>query len=254
MKRFFILLFSSLCFSLCLLSNQAYAQTLKIGFLTNNPPYSYTQVNKGFEFELAQQLGQNIKMVPKSSTTALFKALKKHQVDLVFSDSSQVPKEFNQTISFLHPANVLFRRHDSKNKTVLKLNQKSIGFLKNNPHQDLITNLGAKPKTYKTTAALLRALNAGKIKAAFLTDYQYSQLLAKNPQLVAAKDPTNKEQVAQLLVKITDPQVTSQNLVLASYHNKRIITKTNHKLKQLQKNGILTKLSMKYFEQDWTYQ
>ena len=126
--------------------------------------------------------------------------------------------------------------------------------MKNNPHQDLITNLGAKPKTYKTTAALLQALNAGKIKAAFLTDYQYSQLLAKNPQLVAAKDPTNKEQVAQLLVKITDPQVTSQNLVLASYHNKRIITKTNHKLKQLQKNGILTKLSMKYFEQDWTYQ
>ena len=170
------------------------------------------------------------------------------------SAKSRAIVDFIVFIGFLHPANVLFTRHDSKTKSILKLNQKKVGYLKNNPHHALLTTLATKPQGFATESALLTALNTGKIKAAILTDYQYNQLLAANPLLVTAQDETDQKQVGQVLTKISDPKLTSQSLVVASFKKPRLQKKINHKLKQLQDNGTLSKLSMKYFHQDWTYQ
>ncbi len=253
MKRFLTLLLVTCCLFLGLTSLTATANSLKVGVLANNPPYTI-QNHSGFDLALSQQLAAKVKVIPQKSNSQLITALKKGRVDLIICDVSLLSKQMSHSQSFLHPANVLFTRHDSKTKSILKLNQKKVGYLKNNPHHALLTTLATKPQGFATESALLTALNTGKIKAAILTDYQYNQLLAANPQLVTAQDETDQKQVGQVLTKISDPKLTSQSLVVASFKKPRLQKKINHKLKQLQDNGTLSKLSMKYFHQDWTYQ
>lgn len=265
MKRllgFFLLSFSLLLGTLTTVSN-VHAQTvLKVGVLKTNKPYSSYSQHKytGLDVSLAKKLGtelnRSVKIIAVKNHKQLFSKLRTHKIDIALgsSDTSIVPSEFSKTNSYLYPGNILFIRHDSKYKTITKLANHNVGMLKDNNQASLLTSLQMHPKKYKNMTSLLTALNKGKVKAAILSDYQYSKLLVDQPELVKANDPTNKSEVAQVLNRISDSQITSQQLVASVYHNKKLLQQLNTALQNLKSDGTISTLSERFLRQDWSYQ
>ena len=99
-----------------------------------------------------------------------------------------------------------------------------------------------------------KALADGKIYAAILSDYDYSNYLKDHPEHVKAADATNDEQTAELFVKISDPAVTSSQFVAVTYKNEKLLTKINSAIVSMHDDGTLQKLSQKYLSKDISLQ
>lgn len=100
-----------------------------------------------------------------------------------------------------------------------KLANKPVGMLKDGNQTYLLKNVLLKPRYFKNIKAMDKALADGKIYAAILSDYDYSNYLKDHPEHVKAADATNDEQTAELFVKISDPAITSSQFVAVTYKN-----------------------------------
>ena len=258
MKKVLISILSGIILSLVILISaptHISADTLKVGILADNKPYSYLTNKKvtGFEVELskkiAQEMDANIKFVKVSDRKKLQKLVSEHQIDQTTLSSKLIT-----TDTYLYPQNVLFTGTHRHISSVTDLQNKKVGMLANGNQQQLLTNLQIKPKVYNSISSLMKALENKKIKAGILTDYEYTAYLNKHPELTSAYlqalNSTKKSDLPKLtLTRIKDPQITSQQLV--GITDKRN-TKLNQTLDKLKDGNDIIDLSQKYFSQDLT--
>lgn len=245
-----------LILGIILLSSHIYAQeTLKIGVVATNPPYSYPQKKQpGFDDKLAKQLGkrlkQSVKVVKYKNDSTMLASLKKAKIDVAVGiQKNQATSGIKLSQPYLYPPNTLFIRTDGYFKSFEKLQGHYIGILSTNPNAKLLKQLDFKVKSYSDVDKLIKALGSRKISAGWLSDYQYSAYLAQNPQLINQPN-LDSEAKKQVLKKISAPQLTASQLCLATYHQARLAKKLNQALQQLQDNNTLANLSYDFFKQD----
>ncbi|GBG94367.1 amino acid ABC transporter substrate-binding protein [Ligilactobacillus salitolerans] len=230
-------------------------QTLKIGMLAHDQPLSYQSKQKvrGANAVLARALGQQldrpVTIVPVQTKRQLQNKLREGQLDLALGAFTQT-KHFQQTKPVFYVRNMLFRRGDNKKRSVEKLAGHSVGMLKNGSQAELLAQLEVKAKRYRTLPDLVQALKQKKISAAVVTEPQYTKYLQKHPELVSAKDPADEIQTAQILHRISGPEVTAQKVLGLTYKDKHLLRQVEHALNQLRQAGSLTQISLKYFKKD----
>lgn len=265
MKKVLISIISGIILSLVILISaptHISADTLKVGILADNKPYSYLTNKKvtGFEVELskkiAQEMDANIKFVKVSDRKKLQKLVSEYQIDLALGqfDKTTLSSKLITTDTYLYPQNVLFTGTHRYISSVEDLQNKKVGILANGNQHQLLTSLQMKPKVYNSISSLMKALENKKIKAGILTDYEYTAYLNKHPELTSAYlqalNSTKKSDLPKLtLTRIKDPQITSQQLV--GITDKRN-TKLNQALDKLKDGNDIIDLSQKYFSQDLT--
>ena len=251
MKKVIISILSGIILSLIMLISaptHISADTLKVGILADNKPYSYLTNKKvtGFEVglskKIAQEMDTNIKFVKVSDRKKLQKLVSDHKIDLALGqfDKTTLSSKLITTNTYLYPQNVLFTGTHRHISSIEDLQNKKVGILANGNQHQLLTSLQMKPKVYNSISSLMKALENKKIKAGILTDYEYLQAL----------NSTKKSDLPKLtLTRIKDPQITSQQLV--GITDKRN-TKLNQALDKLKDGNDIIDLSQKYFSQDLT--
>ena len=197
MKKVIISILSGIILSLVILISaptHISADTLKVGILADNKPYSYLTNKKvtGFEVELskkiAQEMDANIKFVKVTDRKKLQKLVSDHQIDLALGqfDKTTLSSKLITTNTYLYPQNVLFTGTHRHISSIEDLQNKKVGILANGNQHQLLTSLQMKPKVYNSISSLMKALENKKIKAGILTDYEYTAYLNKHPELTSA--------------------------------------------------------------------
>ncbi|MEI2413449.1 transporter substrate-binding domain-containing protein [Ligilactobacillus salivarius] len=146
------------------------ADTLKVGILADNKPYSYLTNKKvtGFEVELskkiAQEMDANIKFVKVSDRKKLQKLVSEHQIDLALGqfDKTTLSSKLITTDTYLYPQNVLFTGTHRHISSIEDLQNKKVGILVNGNQHQLLTSLQMKPKVYNSISSLMKALENKK--------------------------------------------------------------------------------------------
>ncbi|WP_334117683.1 substrate-binding periplasmic protein [Ligilactobacillus sp.] len=234
--------------------------SMTVGILKDNAPYStfYRKKARGLEPEIARKLtNDSVSFKAYDTRRKLEAALKKRQIQIAFGsiDALNVNQDvFDVSEPYLYEPNILFRRHDGKRKTLEKLANKPVGMLTDGNQTQLLKNLLLKPRYFKNIKAMDKALAEGKIHAAILSDYEYSNYLKDHPEHVKAADATNDEQTADLFVKISDPAITSSQFVAVTYKNEELLKKINSAISSMHDDGTLQELSQKYLGKDISLQ
>lgn len=234
--------------------------SMTVGILKDNAPYStfYHRKARGLEPELSRKMtDDSIIFKAYDTRKQLESALKKRRIQIAFGsiDAFNVNQDvFDVSEPYLYEPNVLFRRSDGKKKTIKKLANKPVGMLKDGNQTYLLKNVLLKPRYFKNIKAMDKALADGKIYAAILSDYDYSNYLKDHPEHVKAADATNDEQTAELFVKISDPAITSSQFVAVTYKNEKLLTKINNAIVSMHDDGTLQELSQKYLSKDISLQ
>lgn len=237
--------------------------TLKVGVLENDAPLSSRNksnkmygANVAVAQEIATDLHKEVQLVPAKSNKQLQQKLKNGTIDLALGTlfkNKRSTKDFQSSDPFLYVENILFRRSDSKKKSVKKLTDQKIGILKTGSQTQIFKQLHFKKHQYSSIPQLMDAVENKQIKAAILTSPQYTAYLKKYPELVSAKDKTDKKQKQQVLKRIKDPQITAQNIQATTYHDQKLNKKVTDSLEEMAKDGRLNQISVKYFGKDITY-
>lgn len=234
--------------------------SMTVGILKDSTPYStfYHRKARGLEPELARKMTDDSVIFKAYDTRKqLESALKKRRIQIAFGsiDAFNVNQDvFDVSEPYLYEPNVLFRRSDGKKKTIKKLANKPVGMLEDGNQTYLLKNALLKPRYFKNIKTMDKALTDGKIYAAILSDYDYSNYLKDHPEHVKAADATNDEQTAELFVKISDPAITSSQFVAVTYKNKKLLTKINSAIVSMHDDGTLQELSQKYLSKDISLQ
>lgn len=234
---------------------------LKIGVVSNNAPLSsktakheFTGANVAVAKQLAQQFKRPIKLVAVNDQAELKTQLRHGQLDLGLGYFPATKKQhsWHTTQPVFYLDNVLFRRTDGKQKSLVKLAGKKVGKLTTGPQTTLLKKLGLKAKNYPSSTALFDALQKKQIRAAILTDPQYSNYLQQHPELVQAKDHTDPNQKKQVIKRINDPQITGQTVRVLTYGHRRLNRQAAQALAQLKQSGKLNDISRHFFGKDLT--
>lgn len=255
MKRSLTIVFSLLLglFFLAPLHAQA-SNTLALGILKNDAPYTISNGNLSFYRELTQELQtalkQKIKIKTYPSAKQLNTALKEQKIQLALSDQSLFSKQLTTSRPLLYPRNVLFTRNDSKKRGLAQLVNEKVGVVSPGVQTPLLRRLGSKAVTYPNITALVKALDEKKIQAAILDDKRYQYFLATQPQRQKEPTQTDKELVAHQFKQLKAPEITSEQIVFATYHNKKLAQRVENVVSDLRQTGQLSTLSQKYFAQD----
>lgn len=237
--------------------------TLKVGVLESDAPLSSRNksnkmhgANVAVAQEIATDLHKEVQLVPAKSNKQLQQKLKNGTIDLALGTlfkNKRSTKNFQSSDPFLYVENILFRRSDSKKKSVKKLTDQKVGILKTGSQTQIFKQLHFKKHQYSSISQLMDAVENKQVKAAILTGPQYTAYLKKHPELVSAKDKTDKKQKQQVLKRIKDPQITAQNIQATTYHDQKLNKKVTDSLKKMTKDGRLNQISVKYFGKDITY-
>lgn len=237
--------------------------TLKVGILESDAPLSSRNksnkmhgANVAVAKEIAIDLHKEVQFVPAESNKQLQQKLKNGTIDLALGTlckNKRSTKDFQSSAPFLYVENILFRRSDSKKKSTKKLADQKVGILKNGSQTQIFKQLHFKRHPYSSISQLMDAVENKRVKAAILTGPQYTAYLKKHPELVAAKDKTDKKQKQQVLKRIKDPQITAQNIQATTYHDQKLNKKVTDSLEEMAKDGRLNQISVKYFGKDITY-
>lgn len=234
---------------------------LKVGVVSNDAPLSSktsshkpTGANVVVAKKLAQKLNRSVQIVTVKNQTELKSQLRQGQVDLGLGYFSPTKKQYSwqtsQPIFYLD--NVLFRRADGKQKSLVKLTGKKVGKLTTGPQAAILKKLALKEKNYASPDTLVAALKKKQIRAAVLTGPQYATYLQQHPEFVQAKDHTDPRQTKQVLKRISDPQLTGQTVRVVSYDHRRLTRQVSRALKQLKQSGELNQISRRFFGKDLT--
>lgn len=255
MKRSLAIVISLLLSIFFLSPIQVYASSsLTLGILKNDAPYTISNGNRSFYRELTQKLqtdlDKKIKIKTYSSAKQLNTALKNKQLQLALSDQSLFTPQMTTSSVVLYPRNVLFTRNDSKFKELEKLEHKKVGVVSPGVQRALLQGIGLKVTAYPNITALVKALDDKKIQAAVLDDRRYQYFLATQPQRQKEASQLDKELLDSQFKQIKAPEITSEQIVFATYHNKKLAERIENVVSKLRETGQLSSLSQKYFSQD----
>ncbi len=203
--------------------------------------------------QITDKTSPKIKLISFKNTTTLKEHLKDGQIDLAliaFTKKQNNGRNFRTTQPFFYPANILFRRADGHRNSVEKLADQKVGLLSSANQGPLLRGLQLKSRRYSSIGKIVTALKTKKISAAILTEEKYTTYLQTHPELVQARDHSDSKQTGQILKRINDPLITSQNICGLTYKDSKLVRQINDQLSNLQKTGRLTKISLKYFGKD----
>lgn len=255
-KHFFLTLLLVTCAAFFIpLHVHAQQPVLKVGIIQHAPSTYDQQVhaaNVAVAHELGKKTNHKVKIITVTNQKQLKNKLKDGKVDAALSYFPQKKQDYLSSAPVFYVNNVLFRRTDGKQSSLHKLANKKIGLLTTGPQTSLLKDLQLKSYRYRSIAKLITALKKKKIQAAILTGPQYSSYLQKHPELVQAHDHTDLDQKAQVLKRISDPQVTGQTIRVLTYKKGKLAHQLNSALTSLRQTGQLNKISVKYFGKNLT--
>lgn len=255
MKKSLALIISLLLSIFFLSPKQVQASApLTLGILKNDAPYTRNNGNFSFYREMTQrlqsELDQKIKIKTYTSAKQLDTALKNKQIQLALSDRSLFTTSMTVSSTVLYPRNVLFTLNDSKVKSLENLEHKKVGVVSPGVQTALLQDIGLKVTAYPNIMALVKALDDKQIQAAVLDNNRYQYFLATRPQRQKETSQTDKKLLARQFKQIKAPELTSEQIVFATYHNKKLADRIEDVISELRETGQLSSLSQKYFTQD----
>ncbi|HIF0232316.1 transporter substrate-binding domain-containing protein [Legionella bozemanae] len=197
MRLFFVLLM--------LLTAELRAQSLTIGIVAYDPPFSMSADQNhffGFDIELMTELCKQIKaqcqFKPMLFNT-LFTDLNAGKIDLAIA-AITITKERQQAFLFSLPylaseARFVTTKNNSI-KALKNLNNKTIGIIKGSLFKQLITQdfKTNSIKEYPSTNQLITALNQHEVDALLVDDFSADYWIANNNGSVAKKKSCTKKQ------------------------------------------------------------
>lgn len=231
--------------------NSSSSKTLTVGTTGQTYPNTYYDKNKkltGFDVDVtkavAKKLGYKIKWKTIGDVPGLLTAVDSGQIDTVANAVIILPErqkkyDFSNTVAY-YAAQIAVKK-DSDYHSVFDLNGKTVSATLGSSNINLLKdyNPDIKIKTYDDRSAVFTDAAAGKVDGV-LNQRQFLQEIIKKQHL--------------------DLRIINENIGWneAAYpfaktdNEKDLQKKFNKALQELQKDGTLTKLSQKYFNEDVT--
>ncbi|MDN6967369.1 transporter substrate-binding domain-containing protein [Oenococcus sp. UCMA 17063] len=224
--------------------------TLTVGLEGTYAPYSYRKNNKltGFEVDLARDIAKKsnlkVKFIP-TKWDSLIAGLGSKKFDVVLNDitiTSQRKKQFLFSIPYIYSRSVLITRsNDKKIKSISDIKGKTFAEATGTNNETTAKKFGAKivpSGEFDTSLSLIREKRVEGTINAREAWFAYKKQKTTNG-LKYQVIPNKKVAAAKIAVLInkSSPQLQKQ---------------INKALKEIKKNGTLTKLSKKYFGSDIT--
>ncbi|MCZ4798209.1 transporter substrate-binding domain-containing protein [Legionella pneumophila] len=244
-QRSFYSMFIRLFFILgLLLTYESRAQTLTIGMVLNDPPFSMSADKNhffGFDIELMTELCKQIKaqcQFKPMQFNKLFTDLNEGKIDLAIA-AITITNERQQTFLFSLPYLASEARFiTTANNLMLsieKLAHKKIGIIEGSIFKQLITQKfkNNSIKEYPSTDQLIIALNQQEVDVLLMDDFSADYWIANNNTLFKG---------------VGKPfSVGIGYGIMANLSSLTLINQINKALKRLEKNGIYLYLYQKYF-------
>ncbi|STX83936.1 arginine transport system substrate-binding protein [Legionella donaldsonii] len=236
MRLFFVLLM--------LLTAELRAQSLTIGIVAYDPPFSMSADQNhffGFDIELMTELCKQIKaqcqFKPMLFNT-LFTDLNAGKIDLAIA-AITITKERQQAFLFSLPylaseARFVTTKNNSI-KALKNLNNKTIGIIKGSLFKQLITQdfKTNSIKEYPSTNQLITALNQHEVDALLVDDFSADYWIANNNTLFKGLGKPFPVGIGYG--------------IMAKMNALALINQINKALKHLENNGVYLSLYQKYF-------
>ncbi len=207
-------------------------------------PFSYMNDDltmSGFDIEVGEAIAKEMGLKPvqkRIKFKGIVEGVKTGRADAAVASHTINPQR-SKHVSFSTPyyysGPQIFTRPDSDIKTVDDLAGKEVAVAKGSTYADTAAEYTDKIKTYDSDITALQALSSGRHDAV-ITDF----VTGKN----AAKEGFEiKEQ--QLIER-------SEQAIVLPQDNPKLLKRVNEALEQLQQDGTLSEISIKYFGEDIT--
>ncbi|WP_062109775.1 transporter substrate-binding domain-containing protein [Bacillus niameyensis] len=207
-------------------------------------PFSYMNDDltmSGFDVEVGEAVAKEMGLKPvqkRIKFKGIVEGVKTGRADAAVASHTINPqrsKHVSFTIPYYYSGPQIFTRPDSKIKTVDDLAGKEVAVSKGSTYADTASKYTDNIKTYDSDITALKALSSGRHDAV-ITDF----VTGKN----AAKE--GFEIKGQQLIE------HSEQAIVLPQDNPQLLKRVNEALEQLQENGTLSRISMKYFDEDIT--
>lgn len=235
-RLFFILLI--------LLTVELRAQSLTIGMIAYDPPFSMSADTNhffGFDIELMTELCKQIKVQCQFKPMlfdALFTDLNAGKIDLAIA-AITITNERQQSFLFSLPYLASEARFiTTTNNSIPSLEQlthKKIGIIEGSVFKQLITQKfkTSSIKEYPSTNQLITALNQHEVDVLLMDDFSADYWIANNTRLFKG---------------VGKPFPVGIGYgIMAQRNSRALINQLNKALKQVEKNGFYLSLYQKYF-------
>lgn len=207
-------------------------------------PFSYMNDDltmSGFDVEVGEAVAKEMGLKPvqkRIKFKGIVEGVKTGRADAAVASHTINPqrsKHVSFTIPYYYSGPQIFTRPDSKIKTVDDLAGKEVAVAKGSTYADTASKYTDNIKTYDSDITALKALSSGRHDAV-ITDF----VTGKN----AAKE--GFEIKGQQLIE------RSEQAIVLPQDNPQLLKRVNEALEQLQEDGTLSRISMKYFDEDIT--
>ncbi|KTD75235.1 MULTISPECIES: transporter substrate-binding domain-containing protein [Legionella] len=229
---------------LMLLTAELRAQSLTIGIVAYDPPFSMNADKNhffGFDIELMSELCKQISVqchFEPMLFDALFTDINEGKIDLAIAAitiTNERQQKFLFSLPYLASEARFVTTKNSLIKTLKKLNNKTIGIIKGSLFKQLITQKFKTNliKEYPSTNQLITALNQQEVDALLMDDFSADYWIANNNTLFKG---------------IGRPfSVGIGYGIMAKINSIVLMNQINQALKHLEKNGVYLSLYQKYF-------
>ncbi|HHT9897354.1 transporter substrate-binding domain-containing protein [Legionella pneumophila] len=220
------------------------AQTLTIGIVPNDPPFSISADKNhffGFDIELITELCKQIKVqcqFKPMQFSQLFNDLNEGNIDLAIA-AITITNERQQTFLFSLPYLVSEARFITTANSLIdnpeKLPNKKVGIIEGSIFKQLIAQefKGNPIKEFSSTNQLITALNQQEVDVLLMDDFSADYWIANNNTLFKGVGKSFPVGIGYgIMAKMDSP---------------KLINQINNALKNLEKNGIYLSLYKKYF-------
>ena len=207
-------------------------------------PFSYINDDltmSGFDIEVGEAIAKELGLEPvqkRIKFKGIVEGIKTGRADAAVASHTINPQR-SKHVSFSTPyyysGPQIYTRPDSQIKTVKDLAGKEVAVAKGSTYADTASKYTDKIKTYDSDVTALEALSSGRHDAV-ITDFVTGKNAAKEGFKIKGQQIINRSKQAIVL-----PQ-----------DNPKLLKRVNEALEQLQKKGILTQISIKYFGEDIT--
>ncbi len=229
---------------LMVLTAELKAQSLTIGIVAHDPPFSMSADKNhffGFDIELMTELCKQIKtqcQLKPMQFDALFTDLNAGKIDLAIA-AITITNERQYAFLFSLPylaSDARFVTTKNNSITSLKtLNNKTIGIIKGSLFKQLITQKFKTNtiKEYPSTNQLINALNQQEVDALLMDDFSADYWIANNNTLFKGLGKPFPVGIGYG--------------IMAKMDSTALINQINKALKHIEKNGFYLSLYQKYF-------
>lgn len=207
-------------------------------------PFSYINDDltmSGFDIEVGEAIAKEMGLKPvqkRIKFKGIVEGVKTGRADAAVASHTINPqrsKHVSFTTPYYYSGPQIFTRLDSNIKTVNDLAGKEVAVAKGSTYADTASKYTDKVKTYDSDITALQALSSGRHDAV-ITDFVTGKSAAKEGFEIKGQQLINRSEQAIVL-----PQ-----------DNPKLLKRVNEALERLRENGTLTRISIKYFDEDIT--